>query len=119
MILDSQKKKAILTALADPEVVSILNSTMNQSKSVCDIIRETDMPHTTAYRKIKWLVDEKLLVVDKVSINAEGKKYSLFHSVFRSIVVRYENNKILIEAEQNIDSVNRLTERFFSLGQED
>ena len=118
MILDSQKKKAILTALADPEAVSIINSTMNQSKSASDIIRETNVPHTTAYRKIKWLVDEKLLVIDKVSINADGKKYSLFHSVFRSLIVRYENNNILVEAEQNIDSVDILTERFFSLGQE-
>ena len=65
MILDSQKKKAILTALADPEAVSIINSTMNYSKSVSDIIRETNMPHTTAYRKIKWLVDEKLLLLTK------------------------------------------------------
>ena len=117
MILDSQKKEAILTALADPEAVSIINSTMNQSKSVSDIIRETNVPHTTAYRKIKWLVDEKLLVVDKVLINDEGKKYSLFHSIFRSIIVKYENNKILIDAEQNIEPLNRLTERFFSLGQ--
>ena len=117
MILDSQKKEAILTALADPEAVSIINSTMNQSKSASDIIRETNVPHTTAYRKIKWLVDEKLLVVDKVLINDEGKKYSLFHSVFRSIIVKYENNKILIDAEQNIEPLNRLTERFFSLGQ--
>jgi DNA-binding transcriptional ArsR family regulator len=119
MILDSQKKKAILTALADPEAVSIIDSTMNQSKSVSDIIRETNVPHTTAYRKIKWLVDEKLLVVDKILINDEGKKYSLFHSVFRSIIVKYENNKILIDAEENIAPLNRLTERFFSLGQED
>jgi DNA-binding transcriptional ArsR family regulator len=117
MILDSQKKKAILTALADPEAVSIMDSTMNQSKSVSDIIRETNVPHTTAYRKIKWLVDEKLLVVDKILINDEGKKYSLFHSVFRSIIVKYENNKILIDAEENIEPLNRLTERFFSLGQ--
>lgn len=117
MILDSQKKKAILIALADPEVVAILDCTMDQSKSVSDIIRETNIPHTTAYRKIKWLVDEKLLVVDKVLINDEGKKYSLFHSVFRSIIVKYENNKILIDAEQNIEPLNRLTERFFSLGQ--
>ena len=115
MILDSQKKKAILTALADPEAVSIIDSTMNQSKSVSDIIRETNVPHTTAYRKIKWLVDEKLLVVDKILINDEGKKYSLFHSVFRSIIVKYENNKILIDAEENIEPLNRLTERFFSL----
>jgi DNA-binding transcriptional ArsR family regulator len=119
MILDSQKKKAILTALADPEAVSIIDSTMNQSKSVSDIIRETNVPHTTAYRKIKWLVDEKLLVVDKILINDEGKKYSLFHSVFRSIIVKYENNKILIDAEENIEPLNRLTERFFSLGQVD
>ena len=117
MILDSQKRKAILTALADPEAVSIIDSTMNQSKSVSDIIRETNVPHTTAYRKIKWLVDEKLLVVDKILINDEGKKYSLFHSVFRSIIVKYENNKILIDAEENIEPLNRLTERFFSLGQ--
>ena len=88
MILDSQKKKAILTALADPEAVSIINSTMNQSKSVSDIIRETNVPHTTAYRKIKWLVDEKLLVIDKVLINDEVKKYSLFHSIIRSMIVK-------------------------------
>ena len=119
MILDSQKKKAILTALADPEAVSIINSTMNQSKSVSDIIRETNVPHTTAYRKIKWLVDEKLLVVDRVLINDEGKKYSLFHSIYRSIIVKYENNTILVDAEQNIEPLNRLTQRFFSLGQAD
>jgi hypothetical protein len=76
---------------------------------------ETKMPHTTAYRKIKWLVDNKLLVIDRISISEEGKRYSLFHSVFRSINVKYENNKIVIEAEQNIDPVDRLTERFFSI----
>ena len=116
MQLESQKiKKAIITAQADPEMVSIINSTIYQSKSVYDIIMETKMPHTTAYRKIKWLVEQDLLVVDKICITDEGKKYSLFRSVFRSIAVKYENIKIMIEAEQNIDPVNRLTERFFSL----
>lgn len=73
------------------------------------------MPHTTAYRKIKWLVEQDLLVIGRICISDEGKKYSLFHSVFRSIVVKYENIKIIIEAERNIDPVDRLTERFFSL----
>ena len=116
MQLEGQKiKNAILTAMADPEMVSIINSTIYQSKSVYDIIMETKMPHTTAYRKIKWLVEQNLLVVDRFCINDEGKKYSLFQSVFRSIVVKYENMKINIEAERNIDPVNRLAERFFSL----
>jgi len=76
---------------------------------------ETKMPHTTAYRKIKWLVEQDLLVIDRICISGEGKKYSLFHSVFRSIVVKYENIKIIVEAERNIDPVDKLTERFFSL----
>jgi DNA-binding transcriptional ArsR family regulator len=113
--LEGQIKKAILAVLADPEMVSIINSTMNETKSVYDIIMETKMPHTTAYRKIKWLVEQDLLVIDRISISDEGKKYSLFHSVYRSIVVKYENNEIQIEAERNIEPVNRLTERFFSL----
>jgi DNA-binding transcriptional ArsR family regulator len=108
-------KSAVLTVLADPEMVRIIDSTMNQTKSVYDIIMETKMPHTTAYRKIKWIVDNKLLVIDRISISEEGKRYSLFHSVFRSINVKYENNTIIIEAEQNIDPVDRLTERFFSI----
>lgn len=112
---DERIKRAILTVLADPEMVRIIDSTMNQTKSVYDIIIETKMPHTTAYRKIKWLVENNLLVIDRISISEEGKRYSLFHSVFRSINVKYENNKIVIEAEQNIDPVNRLTERFFSI----
>lgn len=120
MILEGRKiKNAVLTALADPEIVSIIDSTMSQSKSVSDIIKETNLPHTTAYRKIKWLVDEQILVVDRVYFSRDGKKYSLFHSVFRSILIRYENYKIVVEAEQNIDPVDRLAERFFSLNQED
>ena len=116
MQLESQNiKNAILAVLADPEMVSIINSTMNETKSVYDIIMETQMPHTTAYRKIKWLVEQDLLVIDRICISDEGKKYSLFHSVFRSIVVKYENIKIIIEAERNLDPVDRLTERFFSL----
>ena len=116
MQLEGQNiKKAILVVLADPEMVSIINSTMNETKSVYDIIMETKMPHTTAYRKIKWLVEQDLLVIDRISISDEGKKYSLFYSVYRSIVVKYENNEIQIEAERNIEPVNRLTERFFSL----
>lgn len=116
MQLESERiKSAILTVLADPEMVRIIDSTMNQTKSVYDIIIETKMPHTTAYRKIKWLVENNLLVIDRISISEEGKRYSLFHSVFRSINVKYENNKIVVEAEQNIDPVDRLTERFFSI----
>ena len=66
MIVQSQSaKKAVLTALADEEMMKILDSAMYHSKSIVDISRENNIPHTTCYRKTKWLLNEDLVIVDK------------------------------------------------------
>ena len=65
---------------------------MYTSKSVNDILRESDISYTTVYRKIKWLLDKELLVVDKINISPEGKKYTTFRSFLKSVVVRYKKN---------------------------
>ena len=100
-------KHAILTTLADIELQKILDAAMYKSKSANQIIRETNISHTTAYRKIRWLVEEKLLVVDKIEITDEGKKSSLFHTVLKSFNVKYEYNNVVIEAEQNFDTLKK------------
>lgn len=116
MIIKSQRvKKAILTALADDEMIKILDSVGNQAKSVRDIISEKDIPYTNAYRKTKWLLAEKLLVIDEIIITPDGKKFSLYRIVLSSINVRYAGNEIIIEAEQNFNPKIRTVERFFSL----
>jgi DNA-binding transcriptional ArsR family regulator len=116
LVLKSEKiKRAVLTALADSEMVKILDAAMYQSKSVIQILRETGVSHSTAYRKIKWLVEEKLLIVDKIDITEEGKKSSFFRAVLKSFNVKYEYNSVVIEAEQNIDTLRKVTQKFFSL----
>jgi DNA-binding Lrp family transcriptional regulator len=101
--------------LADIDLQKILNVVMYQSKSANEIAKETDISHTTLYRKIKWLVDEKLLIVDKIIITEEGKKSSLFRTVLKSFNVKYEYNSVIVEAEQNVDTLRKVTERFLSL----
>ena len=115
IVQNESAKKAILAALADEEVIEILDSVMYQSKSVKGIISENNTPYTTAYRKIKWLLNEGLVIIDKIVITAEGKKTDLFHSVLKSISVKYENNNVIVEAEQNFDIARKMMERFFSL----
>jgi len=116
VIVQSQSaKKAVLTALADEEMRNILDSVMYHSKSIVDISREQNIPHTTCYRKTKWLINEGLVIVDKIIITPEGKKFSLYHSVFKSISVKYEGNNVTIEAEQNFDIVKKTMARFYSL----
>ena len=116
MIIQSQSaKKAIRAALADEEMMKILDSIMYNSKSIGDIAREKNIPHTTCYRKTKWLLNEGLIIVDKIIITPEGKKFSLYHSVLKSITVKYESENMIIEAEQNFDIIKKTMARFYSL----
>lgn len=120
MIIKSERlKRAILTSLADTDLQRILDVAMYQSKSGNQIIKETNISHTTAYRKIKWLLQEKLLIVDKVQLTEDGEKSSFFRTVPRSLNVRYKCNSVVIEAEQNIDILKGITQKFFSLDDSD
>jgi hypothetical protein len=58
---------------------------------------------------------EKLLNVDKIEITEEGKKSCLFRTVLKSFNVKYEYNNVVIEVEQNVDRLKKITEKFFSL----
>jgi hypothetical protein len=115
MIIKGERLKlAILSVLDDIELQKILDAAMYQSKSANQIILETNISHTTAYKKIRWLVEEKLLIIDKIEITEDGKKSSLFRTILKSFSVKYEYNNVVIEAEQNVDT-QKVTEWFFSL----
>ncbi|MGC2571130.1 MAG: hypothetical protein WA364_06430 [Candidatus Nitrosopolaris sp.] len=79
-----------------------------QSTSVNQIIQESNLSHSAAYRKIKQLVKEKLLIVDKIEITETGKKSSFFRTILRSFKVKYEHNNVVIEAEQNSDTLRKI-----------
>ena len=84
MIIKGERLKlAILSALDDIELQKILDAAMYQSKSANQIILETNISHTTAYKKIRWLVEEKLLIIDKIEITEDGKKSSLFRTILK------------------------------------
>ena len=116
MIIKSEKlKNAILTALADKEMLNILNASMDNLTSGIDIVKKFDIPHSTAYRKIKWMLENELLIVVKMEFTDDGKKYSLFRSTIRSVNVRYQKNQVTVESSENVNPIENTTKNFFSL----
>ena len=95
-----------MTALADEEMVKIMNCVMYNSKSFNDIVLENT--RTTMFRKIKWLLNQHMLIVDKIIITEAG---NLYHSTLKAISVRYENKAVSVEAEQNFDIVKKWIEK--------
>lgn len=117
MIIKSQRiKRAVLIALADEDITKIMNCVIDHSKSFNDIIAEnSSISRTTAFRKIKWLLKEGLIIVDKIVLTPDGKKFSLYHSTLKGINVKYEVNNVSVEAEANFDIAKKWVEKFFSL----
>ena len=108
-------KQAILTALADTDMIKILDCAMFKERCVGDIIKECDIAHTTAYRKIKYLLDQGLLICIRMEFTEDGKKFSLFKSAFKLLNVKYEYNNLVVEGEYNIDPIEKISQKLFSL----
>jgi len=113
--LSTQLRLSVLVALADQEIVKILDCALVRERSVNEVIRECNIPHTTAYRKIKWLLDNGLLLSIRNEITEDGKKFTLFRSVFKSLKINYEYGNIAVYGEYNLDPVQRVTERLLSI----
>ena len=115
IINDEKLRQAILEALADKESLKILDCAVFHAKSINEIIRETSIAHTTAYRKVNALIQNGLLVVEKTKITSDGKKYSEVRSTLRSFNVKYDLGELIIESVQNYSPVEATAENFFSI----
>jgi hypothetical protein len=103
-----------MSALSDIHMQHILQSTAVSAKSANEILRDHDLPHSTTYRKIHELVKFGLLVLYRSEIN-NGKKIGYYKSIFRSIHIKYEGSaaETIVEAEPNIDALERISQKFF------
>lgn len=102
IIKDEKQKTAIANALIDEYSRKIINSTMDSSKSVMDIMREQEIPMTSAYRRIKTLLDNKLIRVEKSLVTEDGKRYYLYRSVIKSVVINYTDGNLVLDIVPNI-----------------
>lgn len=104
-----------MTALSDEDIVKIFNSTKQNSKSVPTLMKLYNISHSTIYRKIKWMLDNNLLVTDKIEIREDGKKFSLFKSTIKSIKVNYDDDNVTIEIQENTNRLDLAAKEFFSI----
>jgi len=115
IVTNKKFKQVLLTALSDEDIVKIFNSTKQDSKSVPALMKLHDISHSTIYRKARWMLDNNLLVTDKIEISEDGKRFSLFKSTIKSIKVVYEDGDIAIEIQENTSRMDLVAKEFFSM----
>lgn len=107
IVREEQLKRALLTALADEHASKIIALTAPSAKSVAELIKECDIPHSTAYRVVNELKEQGLLVVERILHSRDGKKTALYRSVFRDIVIKFKDGALEVEANPNHDVVDK------------
>ena len=98
---DSPMRKIILDALSDEYSRKILNYTIEQPRSVIDIVKALDIPMTTAYRRVNTLTDQKLLKVTGSIVTDDGKKYFLYQSKLKAIYVVFGLESLNVQIIEN------------------
>ena len=98
---DSPLRKAILKALSNDYSRTIMNATIEKSKSVVDLVKECDIPMTTAYRRIHELEESKILKVTGAIVTDDGKKYYLYQNRIKSIYVTFGLESLNVQIIDN------------------
>jgi len=91
----------LLRALADDHSRKIIACTIYGGKSVADIVRECNIPHTTAYRLVNELKRQGFLFVERTAVGRDGKKYLLYRSSVKNAIVKFDESQIAIEVSPN------------------
>lgn len=110
---DETYQMNLLRALADDEARKIIACAISDGKSVADIVRECNIPHTSAYRLVNKLKNEGLLIIERAMLSRDGKKSLLYRSSVRSVLVKFEEGQINIDILPNRNIAERAHRLFF------
>lgn len=114
-IVDQARVQALVQGLADEYSRKIILSAIPKAKSVEEISRENDIPLSTCYRRVHELLDAQILLVERIIVTPEGKKYELLRSAYRAVRVSMEGGVMKVEAIVNEDVAEKLKRLWLSM----
>ncbi len=101
--------------MADECSIAILRGTTYRARSAMEIIHEYSLPPSTVYRRIEEFVKSGLLMVERIVITQEGKKFSLYRSTVRDMRAEYRSGEVELSLSMNEDVVSKLSRLWSSM----
>jgi hypothetical protein len=99
-----QSSNSILNALGDEISRRILTSAIASGRSVEEISVEQNLPLSTCYRRIRHLVDEGLMILERLVITPAGKRFAIYRTSF----------SVAAEITPNLEVLDKLRTRWMS-----
>ena len=89
----------VLEAFGDADKKRIIVSVTEKSQIIYEILKESQIPQTSGYRKINSLIEKGILVVDGHVESSEGKKINKYRTAFNNIQIDIAKNQIALKMQ--------------------
>jgi DNA-binding Lrp family transcriptional regulator len=107
--------EGMIQALSDGYSRRILLSAIPKAKSVEDLSKENDIPLSTCYRRVNEMTQQGIMIVEKITITPDGKKYEMVRSAFKSVKISFDQGELAIDAIPNEDIADKLNRMWISM----
>ena len=96
---DPELSKIFLESFADQDKKSILGAVMDDALIIAKILESCNIPQTSGYRKINFLINSGLLVANGFELAHDGKKVKKYETIFDNIKVDIVKNEIDVKVQ--------------------
>ena len=98
--------RVILEAFGDDDKKQILTALLEQPRIVSEVLSICNIPQTSGYRKINWLIDNGLLATHGFITTPDGKRVNKYIPIFENIKINIVKNKVTVTVQLNKESMN-------------
>lgn len=96
---DPELSKTFLESFADQDKKAILGAVMDDSLIIAKILESCNIPQTSGYRKINFLINSGLLVANGFELAHDGKKVKKYETIFDNVKVDIIKNNIAVKVQ--------------------
>lgn len=100
---------SVAQALESGAMRRILSICIDRPRAVKDISDQAGLPLASAYRQVKTLVDQGVLVIERSAMTEEGKPFDLYRSRVRRAQLVVAANQVTVTWEVNESVEERLS----------
>ena len=98
-IKDQELSKIFLESFADPDKKLIIGTVMDEPMIICDIIQKCQIPQTSGYRKINFLINHGFLVSSGFELAQDGKKVKKYETIFDNVKMDIVKNLVTVKIQ--------------------
>jgi len=98
-IKDQELSKIFLESFADSDKRLIIGSVMDKSLIISDITKKCQIPQTSGYRKINFLINNGLLVFSGFELTEDGKKVKKYETIIDNVIMKIVKNSVSVKIQ--------------------